>query len=120
MIVSPRSSSCLSGYVAKAAAGASSLTTTSRLPSEWRARKSFSPYFPRRCWWTGKALAGSRATAVAIAREHAVFHDAIGYPSGAPEPAKEPTNGPVTRDLRLYALAVRLREVPGTRYGKTS
>ena len=62
--------------------------TTSRLPSVWRARKSFSSYFPRRCWWTGKARVGSRATAVTIARERAVFHDAIGYTSGAPGRAK--------------------------------
>ena len=38
--------------------------------------------------WTGKARVGSRATAVTIARERAVFHDAIGYPSGAPGRAK--------------------------------
>ena len=140
MIVSPRSSPCLSSYVAEAAAGGSSLTTTSRLPSVWRARKSFLSYFPRWCaaprrrtpiapaatasppgrtgWPLQLGSGGPQDVHAGNWPGHGV--DGLRNMSCAPDRVKEPTNGPVIRDLRLYALAVRLREVPGTRCGKTS
>ena len=88
MVLPPRSSRCPVQLRRRGRRRRLIVDTTSRLPPVWRARKSFSSYFPRRCWWTGKARVGSRATAVTIARERAVFHDAIGYPSGAPGRAK--------------------------------